>query len=82
MLGLMFHVIHKVATNVEVEGIGMNVQKAKTAIRDLMDKGYCSYTTGEDFYEDSIMVHPMYFTISSVKMDLLFVEFKMTLVLD
>ena len=48
-------------TNVEVEGIGMNVQKAKTAIRDLMDKGYCSYTTGEDFYEDSIMVHPMYF---------------------
>lgn len=48
-------------TNVEIEGLGVNINNAKNAIRDLMNKGYCSHTIDDDFYEDHIMVHPMYF---------------------
>jgi len=48
-------------SSVTIEGSAEGIANARAAIKDLFEKGYCSYTTGDDFAEDFVMVHPSYF---------------------
>ena len=48
-------------STVTIEGSAEGIANARAAIKDLFEKGYCSYTTGDDFAEDFVMVHPSYF---------------------
>eukprot|EP00944_MAST-04C_sp_MAST-4C-sp1_P005577 g5577.t1 len=54
--------IQGTTTKIEIQGLGADIASAKRAINDLLNKGYCSFTIGDDFCEDSIMVHPQFFS--------------------